>query len=240
MTEARPVGAPVENWTPAQTPEELVLEGRYAMLEPLRAEDHAETLYKQMRGHDWRWDYMGYGPFADFSAFRTWMAAQEGQPDPYFLAIKDRETDTWVGFCSLLRVDPAAGSIEVGHITMSPRLQRTRAATDAMYLLMKWAFTSGYRRYEWKCNALNAPSRRAAQRLGFSYEGIFRQAGVVKGRNRDTAWLAAIDSEWPALRAAFETWLDPANFDASGQQIERLSALTRPVIVATDPSLAAD
>ena len=133
----------------------------------------------------------------------------------------------------ILTVADTAGSIEVGYITYSPALQRTRAATEAMYLMLRWAFDAGYRRYEWKCNALNAASRRAAQRLGLSYEGVFRQAVVVKGRNRDSAWYAAIDSEWPAIRAAMETWLDPANFDSEGVQRQSLSALTRPVLVAT-------
>jgi hypothetical protein len=129
------------------------------------------------------------------------------------------------------------GSIEVGHINYAPALQRTRAATEAMYLMMRWAFEAGYRRYEWKCNALNLGSRRAAERLGLSYEGVFRQAAVVKGRNRDTAWFAAIDSEWPALREAFEAWLAPTNFDAEGRQRERLGDLTRLVRVSSDPAL---
>jgi RimJ/RimL family protein N-acetyltransferase len=130
-----------------------------------------------------------------------------------------------------MRITPGSGSIEVGHINFSPLLQRTPGATEAMYLMMKWAFEAGYRRYEWKCDALNAPSRRAALRLGLSYEGVFRQATTYRGRNRDTAWYAAIDSEWPALSAAFETWLDPANFDPDGGQRRSLSALTRPILV---------
>jgi len=136
-----------------------------------------------------------------------------------------------------MRIKPGAGSIEVGHINLSQGLQKTRAATEAMYLLMAWAFEAGYRRYEWKCNAANLGSRRAAERLGFSYEGVFRQAGVVKGRNRDTAWFAAIDSEWPALKSAFETWLAPTNFDANGRQMQSLSDLTAPILVARDPVL---
>src|SRR5262249_42598244 len=133
--------------------------------------------------------------------------------DPVFLAIVDAATGLAAGVASYLRIDPPNGSIEVGHIALSPRLQRTPAATESMYLMMNWAFSAGYRRYEWKCNALNEASRRAAMRLGLSYEGVFRQAAVVKGRNRDTAWYATIDSEWPALKQAFERWLDPANFD---------------------------
>lgn len=136
---------------------------------------------------------------------------------------------------AFLRITPEAGTIEVGHIAYAPELQRTRAATEAMFHLMPWVFEAGYRRYEWKCDALNGPSRRAAERLGFSFEGIFRQAAVVKGRNRDTAWYACIDGDWPALRAAYETWLDPANFDAHGRQRQALSDLTGPILAARDP-----
>jgi RimJ/RimL family protein N-acetyltransferase len=155
-----------------------------------------------------------------------------GKDDPQFHAIVDRATGQAVGVASYLRIDPAAGSIEVGHINYSPLLQRTVAATETMYLMMRRAFELGYRRYEWKCNALNAPSRGAAQRLGFSYEGVFRQARVDKGRNRDTAWYAMIDTEWPALDQAFRRWLDPANFDEQGRQRTSLSELTAPVLVA--------
>jgi RimJ/RimL family protein N-acetyltransferase len=151
--------------------------------------------------------------------------------DPQFFAIVDPASARAVGVASYLRITPASGSIEVGHINYSPLLQRKPAATEAMYLMMANAFDLGYRRYEWKCDALNAPSRSAAQRLGLSYEGIFRQATVVKGRNRDTAWYASIDSEWPALRNAFLRWLDPANFDAAGKQKQSLGSLTAPVLV---------
>ena len=148
-----------------------------------------------------------------------------------FYAIVRQEDGSAAGVASYLRIAPDSGSIEVGHINLSPLLQRTPGATEAMYLMLKWVFEAGYRRYEWKCDALNAPSRRAALRLGLSYEGVFRQATTYKGRNRDTAWYAAIDAEWPALKAAFETWLDPANFDAPGRQRQSLSALTRPILV---------
>lgn len=154
-----------------------------------------------------------------------------------FFAIKDKRADQWRGVASYLRIAPQAGSIEVGHINFAPALQRSPAATDAMYQMMRWAFGAGYRRFEWKCDALNIGSRRAAQRLGLSFEGIFRQAAVVKGRNRDTAWFAAIDSEWPALSAAFETWLAPENFDAGGRQRQSLSGLTAPGLAARDPLL---
>ncbi len=152
------------------------------------------------------------GRFADEARYADWVRSFEASADPLFYAIRNLETGSWEGVASYLRIAPEAGSIEVGHINFSPALQRTRAATEAMYLMMRWAFEAGYRRYEWKCNALNLGSRRAAERLGLSYEGVFRQAAVVKGRNRDTAWFAAIDAEWPTLKSAFETWLAPENF----------------------------
>lgn len=213
------------------------MEGRYARLERLDADAHAALLYKAFDGHDWVWDYMPSGPFASAAQFHRWMREATAPGDPLFHAIYDRDAQAYGGFASYLRMKPASGSIEVGYIAMSPQLQRTRAATEAMFLMMAWAFDAGYRRYEWKCDALNAPSRRAAQRFGFSYEGIFRQATVVKGRNRDTAWFAIIDKEWPALREAYEVWLNPANFDERGQQRERLGDLTSLVRVSADPSL---
>lgn len=233
----RPIGPRVDNWTPPPAPTGAVLEGRYARLEPMSAERHAALLYRAYVGHDAVWDYMPYGPFSSASQYHRWMRDMEGQADPFFYAIRDLETGDWGGVASFLRITPAAGSIEVGHINYAPALQRTRAATEAMALMMGWAFDAGYRRYEWKCDALNMPSRRAAQRLGLSFEGVFRQATVVKGRNRDTAWFAAIDKEWPALREAFRAWLDPANFDARGRQFESLADLTRLVRAGTDPTL---
>jgi RimJ/RimL family protein N-acetyltransferase len=160
-----------------------------------------------------------------------------GRNDPFFYALCDRATGRAGGVASYLRISPAAGSIEVGHIALAPVLQRSPAATEAMALMMGWAFSAGYRRYEWKCDALNLASRRAAARLGLSYEGTFRQAAVVKGRNRDTAWFAAIDAEWPRLSAAFNDWLAPANFDGAGRQRLSLSALTAPILVTRDPAL---
>nr|WP_246455873.1 GNAT family protein [Sulfitobacter aestuariivivens] len=218
-------------------PDGAVLTGRYAMLAPLSAESHAALLYRAYEGQDHVWDYLPYGPFHSAALYHRWVRDHGGQHDPFFYAIRNLETGDWEGVASYLRIQPAAGSIEVGHINYSPALQQTRAGTETMYLMMKWAFEQGYRRYEWKCNALNAGSRRAAQRLGFSFEGVFRQAAVIKGRNRDTAWFAIIDAEWPALKEAFEAWLSPANFDAQGQQRERLGDLTGLVRSAGDPSL---
>ena len=157
--------------------------------------------------------------------------------DPMFYVLRDMATGQCGGVASYLRITPEAGSIEVGHICLAPEIAQSLAWTEAMFLMLQWAFDAGYRRYEWKCNALNMPSRRAAQRLGFSFEGIFRQATVAKGRNRDTAWFSVIDSEWPALREAFVAWLAPSNFDSRGRQRERLSDLTRLVRAGSDPAL---
>ncbi|PVA11262.1 GNAT family N-acetyltransferase [Pelagivirga sediminicola] len=237
MTDPRPRGPVVENWTVPPRPENIALEGRHVRLEPLDAETHAALLHPAFEGHDEVWTYMPVGPYASSAQFHRWMREMADSPDHVFVAIYDKDRGAYGGFASFLRIAPEAGSIEVGFIAMAPRLQRTIAATEAMYLMMKWAFEAGYRRYEWKCDALNLPSRRAAQRLGFSYEGIFRQATIVKGRNRDTAWFAAIDAEWPALNEAFQLWLNPANFDADGLQQSSLSDLTRLVRVASDPVL---
>jgi RimJ/RimL family protein N-acetyltransferase len=213
------------------------MEGRYVELAPLRAEDHAAELFKANIASDTIWEYLPYGPFASASSYHRWVREVSAGNDPFFYAIRNRDAGQWQGVASYLRIAPEAGSIEVGHINFSPALQHSRAATEAMFLMMKWAFEAGYRRYEWKCDALNLPSRRAAQRLGLSFEGIFRQAAVVKGRNRDTAWFAAIDTEWPALKEAFAAWLSPSNFDAAGRQKERLVDLTRLVRAASDPAL---
>jgi RimJ/RimL family protein N-acetyltransferase len=209
-----------------------VIPGRLVRLEPLVVA-HAEALHEaNMQGPEGRnWTYLPYGPFASVDAYRDWVGSVTRDGDPMFYAIVRQEDGRAVGVASYLRVAPVAGSIEVGHINYSPLLQRHPGATETMYLMMKWAFEAGYRRYEWKCDALNAPSRRAAMRLGLSYEGVFRQATMYRNRNRDTAWYAAIDSEWPTIETAFKTWLDPSNFDAEGQQKQSLSALTRPILV---------
>mgnify|MGYP002629773052 CR=1 FL=1 len=238
MTNPRPVGPLLPGWTPPPAPTGAAMEGRYVRLERLDAEAHAALLFRAFDGHDWVWDYMPAGPFASSAQFHRWMKEVTASGDFMFHAIFDKESGAYGGFASYLRIAPAAGSIEAGWIAMAPALQRTRAATEAMYLMMKWAFEAGYRRYEWKCDALNRPSRGAAQRLGLTYEGVFRQATVVKGRNRDTAWFAAIDAEWPALDEAFRLWLDASNFDDSGQQRERLSDLTRLVRGGEDPLLS--
>lgn len=235
---ARPFGETVPDWKPPPLPDPLLdMTGRYCRLEPLQAERHAAYLFRAYENHDQLWDYMPYGPFSSAAQYHRWVRETVADKSHLFYAVHDLETGLCGGVLSFLRIAPDAGSIEVGNINFSPALQRTRAATEAMYLTMQWAFQSGYRRFEWKCNACNRPSRAAGQRLGLSYEGVFRQARVDKGRNRDTAWFAAIDKEWPALKEAFSVWLSPANFDAQGRQIERLSDLTGLVRVVSDPAL---
>ena len=199
-----PLGAPVPDWRPPPAPPRAPLEGRYARVEPLDPDAHAESLFAALAGRDDVWTYLPYGPFPTFAAYRDWMEATCRGDDPLFHAVIDRESGRALGVASYLRIQPQAGSIEVGHICYAPALQRSRVGTEAQVLLMRRAFGLGYRRYEWKCDALNAASRRLARRLGLSFEGVFRQAAVVKGRNRDTAWYAAIDAERPALEAAFE------------------------------------
>jgi RimJ/RimL family protein N-acetyltransferase len=222
----RPVGPPVDTKL-AQKPGSVVLEGRYGRVEKLDAARHGASLWDCSNGHNELWPYMGYGPFADEKAFAAWLAERPGLDDPYSYAVIDK-TDRAVGIVTLMEIRPAMRVIEVGHIVYTPPLQRTPLATEAQCLLAKYAFEElGYRRYEWKCNALNAPSRRAAERYGFTFEGVFRQHLIVKGRNRDTAWFSMLDIEWPARKAAFERWLQPANFDAQGKQKVSLSSLNR-------------
>lgn len=233
----RPMGPIVENWVAPPAPLPAPLQGRYCRLEPLQAEAHAAHLFDAFQGQDDLYDYLPAGPFHSAAQYHRWVNDVTSDKGVLFFAVFTHEHEAYLGVLSFLRINPAAGSIEVGNINFSEAMQRSPASTEAIYLLMEWAFENGYRRFEWKCNALNAPSRRAAQRLGFSYEGVFRQALVVKGRNRDTAWFAMIDSEWPALKEAFRVWLNPANFDASGQQKERLGDVTSLVRVSSDPTL---
>jgi len=229
----QPIGEPLPaGWTAPPRPVRAAIDGRLVRLEPLLPAHAAALHAANLNDREGRnWTYLGYGPFASVEDYAAWVGEMTRDGDPMFYAIVDKATDGPVGVASLLRITPAAGSIEVGHINYSPLLQRRPGATEAMYLLMRWAFEAGYRRYEWKCDALNAPSRRAAQRLGLSYEGVFRQAVIYRGRNRDTAWYAAIDRDWPRLKAAFETWLDPSNFDSEGRQQQSLASLTRPILV---------
>jgi RimJ/RimL family protein N-acetyltransferase len=220
------VGEPVPNWVVPARPPRQVMRGQLCSLEPLDRARHGRQLWNafSLDAEQRSWTYLSQGPYESFDAFDEWIERVQAADDPLFFAITVAPHGA-VGVAAYLRITPDAGTIEVGHIHMSPLLQRTAAATEAMYLMMREAFALGYRRYEWKCDSLNAASRAAAERLGFTFEGIFRQALVYKGRNRDTAWFSIIDREWPALRDAYEQWLAPANFDAAGRQRARLSEL---------------
>lgn len=231
------LGDEVKGWQPPRRPDRAAIDGRLVRLEPLEADAHAFDLHKAFSGHGALWDYMPYGPFASGSAYHRWAREREGAEDPRFFVLRDQGAGTCGGIASFLRITPEAGSIEVGHICISPAMQKGAIWTEAMFLMMRWAFDAGYRRYEWKCNALNLASRRAAQRLGFSFEGVFRNHMVIKGRNRDSAWFSVIDTDWPALAEAYAVWLAPENFDAAGRQKERLSDLARLVRAASDPAL---
>jgi RimJ/RimL family protein N-acetyltransferase len=206
------------------------LAGGEVRLEPVDAGAHAASLYRRSHGRPADaalWTYLAYGPFADQGAFAAWLDERAGSQDPLFFAIVDLASGEAAGMASYLNIAPANGAVEIGHIWFAPSLQKSRAASEAIYLLARHVFDElGYRRLEWKCDALNAPSIRAARRFGFSYEGTFRQHMVVKGRNRDTAWFALLDRDWPLRRAAFERWLAPENFDEGGRQRVALSALT--------------
>jgi RimJ/RimL family protein N-acetyltransferase len=221
-TTGQPVGLPVDT-TPAKRPGPVTLTGRYGRLEKLDMR-HAQELWQAFQGHDAVWTYItNDGPFADAIAFSTLLARRTAAADPYAYAIIDAASRA-VGYLTLMEIRPEQRVIEVGHVLYSPALQRTSLGTEAQYLIARYAFeTLGYRRYEWKCNALNAPSRRAALRYGFSFEGIFRQHVIAKGRNRDNAWFSMLDSEWPARKAAFKRWLSPENFDKDGRQKTSLS-----------------
>jgi RimJ/RimL family protein N-acetyltransferase len=217
------IGVPVlDDHTPLVPRGPLI--GSYALLEPIDADKHTSDLFAAFIGADHLWTYMPHGPFSAESEYRAWVESKQGDQDPYFYAILDQQSRKAIGVASYLRIDPGARSIEVGWITYSPLLQRSRIATEAMFLMMRNAFDLGYRRYEWKCDVLNTRSMRAAERLGMTYEGTFRQATVVKGRNRDTAWFAILDGQWPGMESAFERWLDPANFDATGNQLVSLDS----------------
>lgn len=230
----QPIGFALAAWSPPPRPPLQPLIGRYCRVEPLDIFRHAADLHtaNMLDPSGRAFTYLSSGPFASLESYQQWVTASCLGNDPLFHAIVDSATGMAAGVAAYMRIDPPNGVIEVGHLNFSPLLQQTRAATEAMHLMMKNAFALGYRRYEWKCDSLNAPSRAAAQRLGFSYEGIFLQAVVYKGRNRDTAWFSITDCEWPALRAAQERWLAPENFDGEGRQRVSLSVLTAPLLKA--------
>jgi RimJ/RimL family protein N-acetyltransferase len=227
----QPVGPPVPDWVPRQLPPRTAMAGRFCNVEPLDPGRHAAELFAaniEDRGGR-NWTYYPYGPFATLADYRKWVEAACADAHRLFHAIVDTKTGKAVGVAAYINAQPAVGVVEIGSLVFSPLLQRRPAATEAMFLMMRRVFDEvGYRRYEWKCDSLNGPSRAAAQRLGFSYEGLFRQATITRGRNRDTAWFSIIDSEWPVLRTAFERWLDPGNFDAGGRQRRDLASLRAP------------
>ena len=224
---------PVEIALPRPRPERIVHEGRLVMVEPLDAAKHATELFPLLHGDIDRervWDHLPNGPFPDIEAYRDWVADVASKDDPLFFAIRSKRTGQVEGVASLMEIRPGAGVIEIGHINLSTALQNTIEATEGLYLLMTYAMDAlRYRRFEWKCNALNENSRRAAARLGFSFEGIFYQHSIPKGRNRDTAWFSTLDYEWPAIRRNFETWLSPDNFDANGRQRMSLGEMNRSI-----------
>ncbi|WP_380178688.1 GNAT family N-acetyltransferase [Kalamiella sp. sgz302252] len=227
----QPVGEPLPDWTPRPYPQRTMLAGRFCRLEPLESARHYEDLLAAWSsaedGRDWT--YLFSGPFTADELY-DYLATAEASRDPLHFAVIDLQSGRAVGTLALMRIEPAHGVIEVGHVTFSPLLKRTPLSTESHFLLMRYVFeVLGYRRYEWKCDSLNAPSRKAAERLGFSYEGLFRQAIVYRGRSRDTTWFSVIDSEWPALRQAFMSWLDAANFDETGQQRQSLASLRQQI-----------
>jgi len=226
----QPIGFPLPHWTARPRPPRTAMEGRFCTVAPIDPARHAAELHAAylLDREGRNWTYLPHGPFPRYEDFRDWLEQESAGDDPLRHAIIERRSGRAGGVASLMGIDPTPGVIEVGGINYAPPLQRTPAATEAMFLMMRRVFDElGYRRYEWKCDALNAPSRAAALRLGFRYEGMFRQATVYKGRNRDTCWFSILDSEWPALKQAFEDWLDPGNFDAEGRQRQSLSSLTR-------------
>lgn len=211
---------------PARPPDRIVLSGRTVRLEPLEAERHGDDLFAASQGADATWTYLPYGPFAGRSEFTSWLTQRAPLDDPLTFAIVDQASGAARGLASLMSIVPEHGVIEIGHIWLSPSLQRTRQATEAIYVMARYAFDElGNRRLEWKCDSLNEGSRRAAERFGFVFEGIFRNHRIVKGRNRDTAWYSITDEEWPSRKAAFEAWLAPDNFDADGRQRKSLAEL---------------
>jgi len=225
----QPIGFDVPDWTPPPFPPHEPKDGRYARLEPLDAGRHARELYAAQAEdvHGERWTYSFSGPFDGFESFEKFLVTSQASRDPQFYAIVDKTTGQPAGYATWMRIEPKHGVIEVGNIYFSPRLAQTRAATEAIYLFIASAFELGYRRFEWKCDSCNLPSRRAATRFGFTYEGTFRQAIVNKGRNRDTTWFAIVDKDWHGgLQDAYLRWLDPSNFDANGRQRQKLSLLT--------------
>lgn len=228
----QPVGLPIPNFRPAQRPKATLIQGQYCILEKLNADKHGEALYRstQLDPEGKLWTYLPYGPFNSLRDFKVWLEKQSNKPDPHFFCVKNRTNGEPVGFFSLTRIFPEAGNAELAHVYFSPALKRTRIATDAVFQIIKHVFELGNRRCEWKCNSLNNPSCNAALRFGFSFEGVFRSAQVVKGRNRDTAWFSLQKDDWEQIKRCYTMWLDENNFEDNGIQKISLSALTAPLL----------
>ena len=230
----------VKDFKPALHPRGICLEGENIRIVRLDAALHGSELfeaYAQDKAQS-SWHYLPYGPFEQRDGFLSWLQEMQSQDDPCFFALIRKSDQLAIGVASFLRIKPEIGVIEVGHIHFSPLLQRSKEASEAMFLMMDWVFSNGYRRYEWKCNARNIASRAAAQRLGFSYEGVFRQATIYKNKNRDTAWFGLIDKDWPAIKACFLEYLSADNFDAHGQALSSLRQKTKPLLFKKDEAIA--
>ena len=237
ITDKRPLGAPVMDFLPPPHPRGVTLTGRVAWLRPLRPADDAPQLYPQLADSPWLFDYLGEPPPASVAALESLLGVWAARADCEIFAIGRTGETAPSGYACLMSVSTTVGDIEIGNVNLSPAIQRKPLATEAFSLMLGWCFAVGYRRVVWKCNALNAPSRRAAQRLGFSFEGMFRKHLIVKGLNRDTAWFAIIDDDWPGIAAAHATWLAPANFNGAGRQVQSLTPLTYPLLFQSDPTI---
>ena len=221
----QPIGVDIDNWQPCQPPSHKTMIGHFCRLESLDVSRHAQGLFEAFAedSNQHNWTYLPYGPFEDLPCFIEWLNAYSTSNDPLFYVVINQNNDEIVGMVSYLRITPEVGTIEVGHIHFSPKMQQTPMATETMYLMMARVFDElSYRRYEWKCDTLNAPSKKAAERFGFRFEGLWRQATMYKGRNRDTSWYAIIDTDWPRIKKAYQTWLNPNNFDENGKQKSKL------------------
>lgn len=233
---ARPLGPLLSDWQPPSRPGADIIPGAFVRLERLDPVRHAAGIFAATQGDDAIWDYMGSGPFADVAELRAWMETAVASDAVFYAFLKAGATEPF-GYACFMRVDAASGVLEIGNVVISRTAQRSRAASEALMVMVQWAFEAGYRRVEWKCNALNAASRRAARRYGFAYEGVFRNHLIVKSRSRDSAWFGMTDAEWPAVHAAYRAWLAPANFTAEGQQKSSLSDLTAPLVARAEAGI---
>lgn len=233
----RPLGPEITDWTPPPRPGPDVIEGRYLQLQRLSPERDAPDIFAATLATPSVWDYLGNGPFDTAGSLQTWMEKATGSADVFY-TFMDRQTGDPIGYASFMRIDAANGVLEIGNVMITPAAQQSRAASEGLMAMIGWVFAAGYRRVEWKCNALNEPSRRAANRYGFTFEGIFRNHMIIKGRNRDTAWFAMTVTDWPAVKSAYDKWLDPDNFDDAGVQRKSLSELTLAAVLHAETTLS--